>query len=111
MPTATPLATSERRWPPQRDYSVPSIMASAGAQFAQFLRAAGKGRIRMKTYLASGLLAGTILGGALGLAHPALAQTATPPECPPVTVPGTGGACNPADTSQGTGTQPETTTP
>jgi iron complex outermembrane receptor protein len=86
-------------------------MASAGAQFAQFLRAAGKGRIRMKTYLASGLLAGTILGGALGLAHPALAQTATPPECPPGTVPGTGGACNPADTSQGTGTQPETTTP
>ena len=65
----------------------------------------------MKTYLASGLLAGTILGGTLGLAHPAFAQTATPPECPPGTVPGASGACNPADTSQGTGTQPETTTP
>jgi len=59
-----------------------------------------------------GLLAGTILGGAIALASPAIAQTtATPPECPPGTVPGTGGACNPADTSQGTGTQQETTTP
>jgi iron complex outermembrane receptor protein len=59
------------------------------------------------------LLATTLLVGASVLATPALAQTApvTPPECPPGTVPGTGGACNPADTSQGTGTQPETTTP
>jgi outer membrane receptor protein involved in Fe transport len=58
------------------------------------------------------LLATTLLVGASALATPALAQTtATPPECPPGTVPGASGACNPADTSQGTGTQPETTTP
>src|SRR4051794_18068724 len=62
----------------------------------------------------SRLLAGTVLGGALSIAAPAFAQNApavTPPECPPGTVPGTSGACNPADTSQGTATQPETTTP
>jgi len=58
------------------------------------------------------LLATTLLVGAGMIATPALAQTsATPPECPPGTVPGTTGACNPADTAGGTGTQPETTTP
>src|SRR5438045_1765210 len=59
------------------------------------------------------LLTTTLLVGASMIATPALAQTtsATPPECPPGTVPGTAGACNPADTSQGTGTQPETTAP
>src|SRR5436190_6143871 len=105
--------TSERRSPPPGAYPAPSNTARVGAQFASFLRAPPKGRTGMKTYQLSGLLAGTILGGALGLANPALAQTtpATPPECPPGTVPGTSGACNPADTSQGTGTQPETTAP
>lgn len=58
------------------------------------------------------LLATTLLVGAGMIATPAFAQpTATPPECPPGTVPGEAGACNPADTAQGTGTQPETTTP
>ena len=62
------------------------------------------------------LLATTLLVGASLISTPAFAQasgpgTATPPECPPGTVPGAAGACNPADTSQGTGTQPETTTP
>ena len=68
----------------------------------------------MKNRTISGLLAGTVLGGMLSVASPALAQNApaaTPPECPPGTVPGSSGACNPADTAQGTGTQPETTSP
>ena len=58
------------------------------------------------------LLTTTLLVGASVIATPAFAQgSATPPECPAGTVPGEGGACNPADTAQGTGTQPETTTP
>ncbi|MBA3669850.1 MAG: TonB-dependent receptor [Sphingomonas sp.] len=58
------------------------------------------------------LLTTTLLVGASLIATPAFAQaTATPPECPPGTVPGVAGACNPADTAQGSGTQPETTTP
>jgi len=66
----------------------------------------------MKKSTVSGLLAGSGLGGALLFATPALAQgTVTPPQCPQGTVPGVSGACNPQDTSQGTGTQPETTTP
>ncbi len=56
------------------------------------------------------LLAGTILGGLVATV-PAYAQDATPPECPEGTVPGDSGVCNPADTSMGTGSQPETTSP
>ncbi|HEY4070670.1 MAG TPA: TonB-dependent receptor [Sphingomicrobium sp.] len=64
----------------------------------------------MKLDFRQRLLTTTLLVGAGMIATPAFAQ-ATPPECPPGTVPGTSGACNPADTSGGTGTQPETTTP
>lgn len=75
-----------------------------------------KGKIFMKLDFRQRLLATTLLVGASVIATPAFAQdqgsgTATPSECPPGTVPGDAGACNPADTSQGTGTQPETTTP
>ena len=64
----------------------------------------------MKLDFRQRLLTTTLLVGAGMIATPAFAQ-ATPPECPPGTVPGNSGACNPADTSSGTGTQPETTTP
>jgi outer membrane receptor protein involved in Fe transport len=64
----------------------------------------------MKLDFRQRLLTTTLLVGAGMIATPAFAQ-ATPPECPPGTVPGNSGACNPADTSGGTGTQPETTTP
>ena len=50
----------------------------------------------MRNRLLGGLLAGTILGGALGVAQPAFAQDE--PQ-------------NPPDTAQGTETQPETATP
>src|SRR3954452_11152753 len=62
----------------------------------------------------SGLLARAILGGALGIAAPAFAQNTPPvtaPECPTGAVPGTSGACNPADTAQGTATEPEPNKP
>src|SRR4051794_27049882 len=63
-----------------------------------------------------GLLASTVLTGAAGNISAVHAQVGapapvTPPDCPAGTVPGQSGACNPADTSQGTGSQPETTTP
>jgi outer membrane receptor protein involved in Fe transport len=64
----------------------------------------------MKLDFRQRLLTTTLLVGAGMIATPAFAQ-ATPPECPPGTVPGNSGVCNPADTSSGTGTQPETTTP
>jgi outer membrane receptor protein involved in Fe transport len=64
----------------------------------------------MKVDFRQRLLTTTLFVGAGMLATPAFAQ-ATPPECPPGTVPGNSGACNPADTSQGTGTQPETVGP
>ena len=64
----------------------------------------------MKLDFRQRLLTTTLLVGAGMIATPAFAQ-ATPPECPAGTVPGNSGACNPADTSSGTGTQPETTTP
>jgi outer membrane receptor protein involved in Fe transport len=66
----------------------------------------------MKLDFRQRLLTTTLLVGASMVATPAFAQTsATPPECPPGTVPGNSGACNPADTSGGTGTQPETVGP
>lgn len=67
----------------------------------------------MKLDFRQRLLTTTLLVGAGMFATPALAQatSATPPECPPGTVPGGSGACQAADTAQGTGTQPETTTP
>lgn len=66
----------------------------------------------MKLDFRQRLLSTTLLVGAGLLATPAFAQdTATPPECPEGTVPGDSGVCNPADTAQGTGSQPETTTP
>ncbi|HWU93697.1 MAG TPA: TonB-dependent receptor, partial [Sphingomicrobium sp.] len=63
----------------------------------------------MKLDFRQRLLTTTLLVGAGMIATPALAQS-TPP-CPAGTVPGNSGACNPADTSGGIGTQPETTTP
>lgn len=66
----------------------------------------------MKLDFRQRLLTTTLLVGASALATPAFAQTTTaPPECPPGTVPGTSGACQPADTASGAGSQPETTTP
>ncbi len=58
----------------------------------------------MNNRLLSGLLAGTILGSAMGAAPAAWAQTAPDTQDAPDTQ-------NPADTAGGTGTQPETTTP
>ncbi len=65
----------------------------------------------MKLDFRQRLLTTTLLVGASVIATPAFAQEGTPPECPEGTVPGDSGVCNPADTSMGTGTQPETTTP